>query len=60
MREILFIDEEDRKRELKVMKKSEANYKRVSHMAVPRFTDYDDVVISVRLVFYRHDPLLIN
>ena len=60
MREILFIDEEDRERELKVIKKSEATYKRVSYMAVPRFTEYDEVVISVRLVIYRYDPLLIN
>ena len=60
MREILFIDEEDRERELKVIKKSEGTYKRVSHMAVPRFTEYDEVVISVRLVIYRYDPLLIN
>lgn len=60
MREILFIDEEDRERELKVIKKREATYKRASYMAVPRFTEYDEVVISVRLVIYRYDPLLIN
>ena len=50
----------NRKRELKVIKKSEVNYKRVSHMAFPRFTEYDEVVISVRLVFYRYDLLLLN
>ena len=49
MREILFIDEEDRERELKVIKKSEATYKRVSYMAVPRFTEYDEAVSYTHL-----------